>query len=395
KHKDTVGSNAGYYELASGAEVQSYFEQVMRQRFLPSGRVQYFPMCEYAGNNKFTNTLSGHSYEVEVAKRVVDSTYFKTSVPSRHIRNYRVDNDVTCVAPNQLPNCAARFNQYCVVGAGKTAMDAAVWLLENHCPAERISWVCPRQSWLINRNVTQTSVDFFEESIGGFANQLEAIANAESVDDLFDRLEACGYMLRIDQSQRPTMFHFATLSSGEVEQLRKISNVISVGRVTEISAGQLTFANGNKLAMAPDTLYIDCTASAVDFTSDNSRPVFEDKLLTIQGLRMPNLCLSAAISAYVEANYEDDQTRNRLCQPVMVPNDPAGFIKTTLGNMMNQATWSGEPELSKFIASNRLDAFVQVISQADLSTEANQAIMNQLGTHLGPAMANLQKLASR
>ena len=267
KQKDTVGSNAGYYELASGAEVQSYFEQVMRQRFLPSGRVQYFPMCEYEGNNKFTNTLSGDSYEVEVKKRVVDSTYFKTSVPSRHIKNYRVDNDVTCVAPNQLPNLAAGFSQYCVVGAGKTAMDAAVWLLDNHCAAERISWVCPRQSWLLNRNVTQTSVDFFEESIGGFANQLEAIANAESVDDLFDRLEACGYMLRIDQSQRPTMFHFATSSTGEVEQLRKISNVISDGRVTEISEGQLSFANGNKLEMAPDTLYIDCTASAVDFTS--------------------------------------------------------------------------------------------------------------------------------
>jgi hypothetical protein len=273
-------------------------------------------------------------------------------------------------------------------------MDAAVWLLDNHCAAERVSWVCPRQSWLINRNVTQASVDFFEESIGGFANQVEAIANAESVDDLFDRLEACGYMLRIDQSQRPTMFHFATISFGEVEQLRKISNVISDGRVTKISAGQLSFANGNKLEMAPDTLYIDCTASAVDFTSSQSRPVFEDKLLTIQGLRMPNLCLSAAISAYAEANYEDDETRNRLCQPVMVPNDPAGFVKTTLGNMMNQATWSGEPELSKFIARNRLDAFLEVISHADLSTEANQAIMNKLGTHLGQAMANLQKLAS-
>jgi len=241
--------------------------------------------------------------------------------------------------------------------------------------------------------VTQTSVDFFEESIGGFANQLEAIANAESVDDLFDRLEACGYMLRIDQSQRPTMFHFATSSTGEVEQLRKISNVISDGRVTEISEGQLSFANGNKLEMAPDTLYIDCTASAVDFTSSQSRPVFEDKLLTIQGLRMPNLCLSAAISAYAEANYEDDETRNRLCQPVMVPNDPAGFVKTTLGNMMNQATWSGEPGLSKFIARNRLDAFLEVISHADLSTEVNHAIMNKLGTHLGQAMANLQKLA--
>jgi hypothetical protein len=77
-----------------------------------------------------------------------------------------------------------------------------------------------------------------------------------------------------------------------------------------------------------------------------------------------------------------------------VPNDPAGFVKTTLGNMMNQATWSGEPELSKFIARNRLDAFGEVISQADLSIEANQAIMKKLGAYLGKAMANLQKLAS-
>ena len=40
---DQVGWNAGLFELASGAEVCAYFDQVMQRQFLPSGRVEYFP----------------------------------------------------------------------------------------------------------------------------------------------------------------------------------------------------------------------------------------------------------------------------------------------------------------------------------------------------------------
>jgi cation diffusion facilitator CzcD-associated flavoprotein CzcO len=43
---DESGINAGYYELASGAEVQTYFERLVKDRFLPSGRVNYLPLCE-------------------------------------------------------------------------------------------------------------------------------------------------------------------------------------------------------------------------------------------------------------------------------------------------------------------------------------------------------------
>jgi len=43
---DSHGMNRGFYELATGAEVVSYFQAVMRERFLPSGRVQYFPYVQ-------------------------------------------------------------------------------------------------------------------------------------------------------------------------------------------------------------------------------------------------------------------------------------------------------------------------------------------------------------
>ena len=45
--KDSTGFNAGLYGLASGAQVLAYFDQVMQQRFLPSGRVQWLPMSEH------------------------------------------------------------------------------------------------------------------------------------------------------------------------------------------------------------------------------------------------------------------------------------------------------------------------------------------------------------
>ena len=69
---DETGSNKGFFELASGAEVLAYFEQIMREQFLPSGRVQYFPMCDYLRDGRFHLSLSGEEYETEIAKKTVE-----------------------------------------------------------------------------------------------------------------------------------------------------------------------------------------------------------------------------------------------------------------------------------------------------------------------------------
>jgi hypothetical protein len=103
-------------------------------------------------------------------------------------------------------------------------------------------------------------------------------------------------------------------------------------------------------------------------------------------------CLSAAICAFVEAHYDDDETRNRLCAPVSLLDDQVGWLATTLGNMMNQGVWSGEPNLNEWIANNRLDAFSAVIRDADMTIAENKAIMEKLGANLMPAISNLQKL---
>ncbi|MEM7100046.1 MAG: NAD(P)/FAD-dependent oxidoreductase [Pseudomonadota bacterium] len=391
KRIDDSGSNAGYFELASGPEVQAYFERVMREKFIPSGRVSYFPMCEYDGDGCFHNVVSGQQHQVVVGRRVVDSTFFKTSVPSRHKRNFVVTN-AQCVAPNVLPTLADQHQHFCVLGAGKTAMDACVWLLDHGAAPEQISWVCPRWSWMMNRDVTQGSAEFFKQCIGGFAQQMQALANASSVVDLFDRLEACEFMLRVDPQKRPSMFHYATISKGEVEQLRRIDHVIEGARVASIDGTRLTLADGRNIDLPEETLFVDCTASAVNFKDTPERVVFETDLVTIQGVRIPNPCLSAAIIAYVEANYSDDETRNRLCQPVTLPDNELGFVKSTLGNMLNQVTWSGETGLSEFISGNRLDGFAAVIQGADTNDPDHVAILEMLSSNAMPAAANMQKL---
>src|SRR6476661_830287 len=93
---DQDGFNAGYYELASGAEVCAYFDAVMRQQLLPTGRVTYLPMSEYLGDGR-VRTLGGDEIEV-TAGRVV-TTHVEIVVPSMRGPSYEIGDGVECVPP--------------------------------------------------------------------------------------------------------------------------------------------------------------------------------------------------------------------------------------------------------------------------------------------------------
>ena len=156
---DVVGLNAGLSELASGSEVCAYFDQVMQRRFLPSGRVEYFPNTRYA-DGVATVVPSGQRFEVPARRAVVDATYMKVTVPSTRPPAYDVAAGIRVIPPNQLPGVDRPEGGYVVVGAGKTAMDAVLWLLSNQVTPSDIRWVVPRDSWLINRAFTQPGDGF-------------------------------------------------------------------------------------------------------------------------------------------------------------------------------------------------------------------------------------------
>jgi NADPH-dependent 2,4-dienoyl-CoA reductase/sulfur reductase-like enzyme len=98
--RDTVGLNQGLYELASGAEVVGYFDRVMNQRLLPSGRVSYHPLSNVLEDGSFESLLSGRRTQVRVRRKTVDCTYFSPQVPATHTPHFEVGTGVRLVPPN-------------------------------------------------------------------------------------------------------------------------------------------------------------------------------------------------------------------------------------------------------------------------------------------------------
>ncbi len=400
RRKDTVGHNAGLYELASGAEVTGYFHKVMHQSLLPSGRVTYLPMSNYLrledGTASVQSILSGQETQITVRKKLVDATFFTPQVPATTAPKFKVAEGVKLVTPTQLTHIwqsADRPAHFCILGAGKTAMDAAIWLLNCGAAPESIQWVMPRDSWLVNRITTQPGEEFFADSIGGVASQMKALAEAKSVDDLFERLEASGQMLRINREQTPRMFHYATISEGEVALLQQISQVIRKGRVQAIETDALVLADG-RVAMPTSTLYINCTASGVDKGHPQAEmaPIFQSGLVVPKLVRTPLISFSAAVCAYVEAHYEDDAIKNQLCKVVPFPRNVAGWIASTIGNMANQMRWSKEKELRNWMTSSRLDGFSKMTASVQEDDHEKIAILTELRTHGMAAMENVKTL---
>ncbi|MES2634468.1 MAG: NAD(P)-binding protein [Pseudomonadota bacterium] len=398
RRKDDSGPNSGLYEMASGPEINTYYSKLMHQRFLPSGRVSYFPMSDYAGEGRIVSLLSGQETQVAVRRKTVDASHFAPSIPATHTPAFPVAQGVRLVPPNALPQLwlqragLAVPKRFCILGAGKTAMDAAVWLLRNGASPEAIQWVVPRDSWLQNRLHTQPGLEFFNDSIGGEAEKLAAFGEAKSIDDLFLRLEALGQMLRIDPAQTPTMFHYATISTGEVQLLRTITQVIRKGRVLAIERDAMVLEQG-RVEMDPDTLYVDCTASAVEARQNS--PVFQGEKIVVQLLRAPLVVMSAALTAYVEVHGGDEARKNQLCQPVPFPKDLPGYALATKVSMMNSFQWSQDKQLRQWMRSCRLDAFGKMVAELDRTDAQKQEILARLRASSMAAMANFDRLSAQ
>lgn len=389
--KDEVGLNKGLSELASGAEISAYFDEVMRHQFLPSGRVQYFPMCDYVGDGAFVSLLTGARFHVTARRKRVDATYLKTSVPATHTPGFTIAPEVPFMPLNALPTVTAPPEGYVVIGGGKTGIDACLWLLDNGVDPARIRWIMPRDAWLLDRRNIQPAEEFFADTMGAQAAQLEAIAASTSIPDLFDRLEAAGVLLRIDPDVRPSMFHGATISRAELAELRRIENIVRLGRVQRIERDSIVLERGS-IPTSPQQLHIDCSASALSNLA--MVPVFDGDVITPQTVRSYQPVFSAAFIAHVEASYEDEAEKNELCRVVPLPNRDTDWIRMMAALMRNQRRWSQDPKLQRWLVENRLDGFAKLVSGVAETDLEKQGILKRMRDAMMPAMIKLQQFAA-
>jgi thioredoxin reductase len=384
---DQVGLNKGLYDLASGAEVCAYFDNVMQQKFLPSGRVQYFPLCEYQGSSKFKSTLTGDTFEVTVAKKTVDATFMKTVVPATHTPGFKIDPEVQFMPVNNMPNIDKQPNGFVVIGGGKTGIDACLWLLEQQVDPDVITWIVPRDSWLQDRKHSQPEAAFFENFLLNQAAQFEALAEAESIADLYEKLEMKGVLLRIDKTIQPTMYRCATVSQEELVELRRIQKIVRMGRVKRIQKHQVVLEKGST-PTSPDHIHIDCSANGLSYSG--AKEVFSGNLITPQTVRTCQPCFSASFIAHVEVTLEDEDKKNELCSVIPLPYHATDWIKMMALRMKNQYNWDKNSDLFKWLQRNRLEGgFAKRMSSISAGDEQH-AILERIRNNIKPASMKLQ-----
>ena len=160
-----------------------------------------------------------------------------------------------------------------------------------------------------------------------------------------------------------------------------------MGRVQHLKADEIVLDEGTVPA-TQNTLFVDCSARAV--SNEAIKPIFEGDLITPQMVRSYQPVFSAAAIAHVEAAYEGDAEKNRLCQVVPLPNHDTDYIRFTAAFMMNQYNWSQDKGMKTWLLNNRLDGFSKMVSEINKSDTAKMDLMGRLRSNSMPAMMKLQ-----
>jgi hypothetical protein len=383
------GRDAGFYERAGGTEICGYYDEVMRHRFEATGRVRFFPMCDYLGNRRFRSRVSGTETEVTVRRRVVDATYLTTHVPATDPPPFAVADGVGCVPVGALTSVTRPAAGYVIIGAGKTGMDAACWLLDQGTPPEHITWIRPRESWILNRAYFQPETGVVA-TFAGIVRELEAVAAADSVPQFFERLEADDMVFRIDRTVEPTMLKGATASRGELEQLRRIENVVRLGHVQRIDADTITL-DGGTIPASPDQLHVHCATGGL--ADGPPTPIFTDDEVTLQVIARVSLSLSATLLGVVEASGRTTAEKNRLLVPNPWPHTPFDWLRHLLTGIRTEMGWQDAPELQEWLEASRLNLLRGIEQQGSPAEVAE--LQGRFVTAVFPALAQLDVFAAQ
>jgi hypothetical protein len=337
------GPEAGLHERARQSDIRAYYDDILHRRFLGSGRVTFLGGSEYhtdGSSHLVTSRVSGETVAVHVRRRVVDATYLAPTIPATTPPPFGVADDVRVVAINELARLTAAPNSYVIVGSGKTATDGIVWLLANGVKPDRIVWVRPREPWMLNRAVVQPEPAV---ALGLAADTMASAADAESLNDLFLRLEAAGVMLRIDTDVTPTMAKTPTLGAWELDLLRTIENVVRLGHIKHLTRTEIVLDDGSA-PLAQGSLVVHCAASGLQYPP--LVPVWGPDTIRLQTIRVGFPCFCAALAGYVEATRDDDRERNRLCPPNTLPDSLTDWARMQVRGTIAARKYGAEPDIA-------------------------------------------------
>ena len=313
---------------ASKPEILDYFGSFVDSK-VASGQLQYFPECIYdfdqelttsgtgddtTANTSFTSLDGKHSYTVEIREKLVDGVRGECIIPSLSPPMFPIDDGINIVTPNDLfqmkqqkayrKEHGQKDRHFIVLGCGKTAMDAIVFLQSSlKVPCSNISWVIPNDVWMLAR-----------EGTGGPWIYPRALLDANcDKDKACLALEATGDFVRLDKNIVPTRFRFPVVGKDEVKIMRKIQDIIRRGRVESISKaknGDIVVSFGNKeddwvlsaaTAESKEHIFVHCTSPG-PFNGNSAFDLFEsDHKMALELLFAPPVSISMSCLAKLES----------------------------------------------------------------------------------------------
>jgi hypothetical protein len=381
----TAGSERGLHERASAAELCEYYARVL-ERLTATGQVQFHGRSEYLGDRRFVSQLSGVEFAAP-ASRVVDARYLSPEIPVLTPPPFAIEEGAQVVPVNELVHTVHAPEKYVIVGAGKTATDTCVWLLQNGVSSSAITWVRPRDPWLLNRAVVQPDPAVF---LGMAADTMIAAAGASDPDDVFFRMEDAGIMMRFDTSVTPTMAKTPTLASWELDLARTIDDVVRRGHLRSTAPGRLSFTDGD-VRIPTDSLVVHCAAEGLRYPG--LRPIWTDEAITPQPVRVGFPCFGAALTGYVEATRDEDAEKNRVCRPSPYSDTPQDWTEMqTVGGDASLAM-SKETDMRAWSNTTWLNPARVTAEQAE--DAAVRAAGARLREHIGAGRARLAEFAGR
>ncbi|MBJ7356489.1 FAD/NAD(P)-binding protein [Nocardioides sp.] len=367
------GPERGLHERATAPEIRDYYDRVLRDRLLATRRVTFHPGTEHS------------QVRPRPGARVVDTTYLSPMVPATTPPPFAVAAEASVVPVNRLADLGGAPSQYVVVGSGKTATDACVWLLGEGTDPDDICWIRPREPWMLNRAVVQPDPAVF---IGMAADTMEAATVAATPDDLFLDLEDRGIMLRIDRAVTPTMAKTPTLATWELDLLRTIEHVVRLGHLERVEPGRLLLEHG-EVSVARDAVVVHCAASGLPRRPP--LPIWAPDAIRPQPIRSGFPCFGAALAGFVEATVDGDAEKNRLCPSSPFSDTPADWAAMQVLGGRAARAFSSDPAIRSWAGGVSLNlARVPPDRQGDADVVA---ATDRFTAAVGPGLARLAELA--
>eukprot|EP00392_Amoebophrya_sp_AT5.2_P010246 g10303.t1 len=280
-------------------------------------------------------------------------------------------------------------SKFVIVGAGKTGMDAVVYLQTvKQVAPEDILWIVPTEMWITARENICSCMEFLATCVEIARANGAAAVGADFLQRGFVELEKQGKFYRlledpekghgedgrdedeqvkdrsllevvVDHTRLPAKFKDATLCKRELEILRRVPQVFRGGRLREISWNpgskkhQLNFADGSVRALpwqhendlsAKSVTFVHCSAGAFNYTrvqqesgtcyavASTSPPVFSGNRIVIQDVYgTPGFCFVGSVIGKIETLCSlSDEEKNRMCRvPQMEINSNRKEAATT------------------------------------------------------------------